>query len=75
MCIIFGAVSRIKSQPLSNFVGDDQEWHIRNSVIYVGDQNDEPVLLAIKNASELIAKHVMNRECRELKGINGFTEP
>ena len=60
---------------LSRYMGEDYKWHVQNSVIYVGEGNDEPVLLELKNASEIIAKRVSSHECVELKGIDGFTEP
>jgi hypothetical protein len=60
---------------LSSFMGEDQKWHVQNSVIHVGEGNDEPVLLNVRNAAGIISKRVLKNECFELRGVAAFTEP
>ncbi len=60
----------------SDFVGDDNKWHHQNSVIHVKDSGSDLVdLLPSEGTFKSILEHVANGECKELKGIDGTTEP
>ena len=60
----------------SDFVGDDNKWHHQNSVIRVKDGGSELAdLLPSEGTLKSVLKRVANGECKELKGIDGTTEP
>jgi len=60
----------------SDFVGEDNKWHHQNSVIHVRDSGaDFGELPSSEGTIKSILKRVANGECKELKGIDGTTEP
>ena len=60
----------------SDFVGDDNKWHHQSSVIHVRDSGaDLAELPPSEGTIKSILKRVANGDCKELKGIDGTTEP
>lgn len=60
----------------SDYVGEDNKWHHQDSVIHVKDAGaDLADLLHSEGTVKTILKRVSTGECKELKGINGTTEP
>lgn len=60
----------------SDFVGEDNKWHHQNSVIHVKDSGaDLAELLPSEGTIKSILERVANGGCKELKGIDGTTEP
>lgn len=60
----------------SDYVGEDNKWHHQDSVIHVKDTGtDLAILLPSEGTVKSILQHVASGECKELKGIDGTTEP